>query len=139
MEGNPPPVETLSEEAARDAEIPRDLLFAIVRTMVAAALADGHLADAEKAAIEEHLDDSGLEDEQIARVRKDLVFPASVDELAASTDDPQRRRVLYRFAVLIVQTDEDVSDEELAWLDRFAGALGLSTDEAETLRDEAIG
>lgn len=142
MEGDPPPVETpaeeLTEEAAREAQVPPRLLFAIVRTLVAAALADGHLADEEKAAIEEHLEESGLSEDQLARIRKDLVFPAPPEELASLVDTPEERRALYRFAVLLVQTDQDVASEELAWLDRFAGQLGLGDDEAAALRDEVL-
>lgn len=142
MEGDPPPVETplekLSEEAVREAEVPPELLFAIVRTMVAAALADGHLKDRERAAIEEHLDESGLADEQVARIRKDMVLPATPQELADMVETAEERRALYRFADLIVRTDEDVSSEELAWLDRFARRLEMTEGDAAALQDEAF-
>lgn len=132
-----------SAEAA--AELPRELLFAVVRTMAAAAMADGDMAPEERAALEEHLGDSGLSPEQIGRVRKDLVLPPTPGELAEMVEElPERqaaeaRETLYRAAALIVHADREVSDVETAWLGKLAAELALSPERAEALRTEVFG
>lgn len=150
-----PPLPTSGEEAAGEAatdegdepevEIPRELLFAMVRTMAAAALADGEMASEERSALEEHLDDSGLTDEQIRRVRKDLVLPLTPGELAEMVEDlpesqaADAREMLYRAAALIVRADRQVSDTEATWLGKLASELGLTAEEARTLEAEVFG
>ena len=79
-----------------DDELPPEVTYAVVRTMVAAALADGHLAPEEKAIIQKHLGESGLSEAQTAQVHQDLVLPPGPAELAALAGDaeaqPHRRR-----------------------------------------------
>jgi len=134
-----------SETAERASELPRELLFAVVRTMAAAALADGEMAPEERAALEGHLDDSGLHPEQIQRVRKDLVLPPTPGELAEMVEElpeqqaAEARETLFRAAALIVHADREVSDVETAWLGKLAAELGLSPEQADALRAEVFG
>lgn len=104
---------------------PQELVYAIVRTMVAAALADGEMHAAEKQLIEKRLGESGLSNEQIAQIRKDLVFPAAPEELSRLVADADDKETLYRFGALIVLADDDVADGEKTWLDGLAAELGL--------------
>lgn len=136
-----PPIPTgLGQEPEElEAAVPRHLLFAIVRTMAAAAMADGHLAPQEKAAIQEHLEESGLSAEQIARIERDVEEePAAPAELAALAQGEEERETLYRFATLILRSDERVSPQELDWLDGFAGALSLPEERAAELQREVF-
>lgn len=134
-----------SETAERVPELPRELLFAVVRTMAAAALADGEMAPEERAALEGHLGDSGLTPEQIQRVRKDLVLPPTPGELAEMVEElpeqqaAEARETLFRAAALIVHADREVSDVETAWLGKLAAELGLSPERADALRAEVFG
>jgi uncharacterized membrane protein YebE (DUF533 family) len=128
-----PPVptpESLSDEAAEKAALPSALTFAILRTMVAAAMADGHLAPQERQAIEGQLGQAGLSESQRDRVRRDFDQPASMDELADLSSDPEDRQVMYRFAVLIAHADHSLSADEREWLDGLASALGLDAETA---------
>lgn len=139
----PPPPATGAAAGAEvdelEAAVPRHLLFAIVRTMAAAAMADGHLAPQEKAAIQEHLGESGLSAEQIARIQRDVEGePAAPGELAALARLEGERETLYRFATLILRSDERVSPQELDWLDGFAGALSLPDERAAELHREVF-
>ena len=110
---------------ALEAAVPAELAYAIARTMVAAALADGALDRSELAMVETRLDTSGLAEEQIAQIRRDLVLPPQPAELAALVADADARDAVYRFAGLVILADDDVSDLERAWLDRLASAFDL--------------
>ena len=137
----PPPPPAAIPKMAEAAEIdddrlPRELTYTIVRTMVAAALADGHLADEEKAIIHKHLGESGFSEEQTSQIHKDLVLPPSPAELAALTGDAPAREALYRFGALVVLADQQTSDLERAWLDRLAAAFELTGDRKAALEAE---
>jgi uncharacterized membrane protein YebE (DUF533 family) len=75
--------------------LPNATLYNVVRTMVAAALADGELAVSERDLIEEHLaapsDDGGLLPEQVAQIRRDLVVPPPAAELAGELPEGEDR------------------------------------------------
>jgi uncharacterized membrane protein YebE (DUF533 family) len=136
--------ESAGEGSESAPELPRELLFAVVRTMAAAALADGEMAPEERAALEDHLDDSGLTPEQIGRVRKDLVLPPTPGELAEMVEElpeqqaAEARETLFRAAALIVHADRQVTGVETAWLGKLAAELNLSPEQAESLRDEVF-
>ncbi len=140
----PPPLPGADAPSAGDvsgdasAAPPPEVAYAIVRTMVAAALADGHLAAEEKAIIHKHLGDSNLSDEQTAQIHKDLVLPASPEELAALAGDPEAREALYRFGALVALADQDASDAERAWLERLAAAFGIDGDRRAALEAEVF-
>ncbi len=140
----PPPLPGASDEGAGDvsgdasAELPPEVTYAVVRTMVAAALADGHLAAEEKAIIQKHLGDSGLSEEQTAQIHKDLVLPASPEELAALAGDQEAREALYRFGALVALADEDASDAERRWLERLAAAFEIDGKRRAALEAEVF-
>ena len=139
----PPPVPGASTQPAADTgaeedELPQELTYAIVRTMVAAALSDGNLASEEKSIIQKHLGDSGLSEEQTRQIHSDLVLPPSPDELAAMAAGAEAREALYRFGAVIVLADGDASDLERWWLDRLAAAFELSEEAKATLEKEIL-
>ena len=142
-----PPLPTSgdAEEEEGSAVLPRELLFAVVRTMAAAALADGEMAPEERAALEEHLDESGLDREQIRRVRKDLVLPPTPGELAEMVEElpeqqaAEARETLFRAAALIVHADREVRETETTWLGKLARELNLSPEQADALRAQVFG
>ncbi len=127
----PPPLPPIPGSATEPAaapeeeELPQDVTYAIVRTMVAAALSDGHLAPEEKAMIQKHLGESGLSEAQTSQVHKDLVLPPSPAELAAMSGDAEAREALYRFGALVVLADQQTTDLERGWLERLAEAFEL--------------
>ncbi len=134
----PPPSGSAAEaaEAAGSEELPPEALLPAVRTMVAAALADGELAAEERRLILSRLDESGLPEEAVHQVHQDLVVPPSPAELAGMVADPAARETLYRAAALVVLADRRVSDAERAWLDRLAGAFGFGPEARRRLEDE---
>jgi uncharacterized membrane protein YebE (DUF533 family) len=126
-------------ESHPEASLAPHLLFAVVRTMVAAALADGVLMPSERDRIQEQLGSGELSAEQTAQVRKELVFPATPEELAAMAQADSERALLYRFAALVTRVDAGVSAEEEAWLMRLGAALGLDEARRRALEAELFG
>ncbi len=144
--GAPPPLPAAAQapptgvdEAASAVDPGPEATFAIVRTMVAAALADGHLSPEEKAMIQGRLGESGLAAEQVRQIHQDLVLPPSPAELAAANRDPARREMLFRFAALVTVTDEQLSALERRWLDQLAAAFELSAERQRSLEEETLG
>lgn len=112
-------------EETEEMAVSPELAFAIVRAMVAAALADGHLDEHEKQLIHGRLDDSGLGADRIQQVHRDLVIPPTPAELAGSSTEVAELEAMYRFASAVILVDEKVSDLERSWLDRLATAFGF--------------
>lgn len=104
---------------------PQELVYAIVRTMVSAALADGEMHAAEKQLMEKRLGESGLSAEQVGQIRKDLVIPAAPSALSGLVVDAEDKETLYRFGALVVLADDAVAETEKAWLESLAVALGI--------------
>jgi uncharacterized membrane protein YebE (DUF533 family) len=124
--GAPPPVAgSVAETTGEVADVPPDLLYAILRTMVAAALADGELHAEEKRLLDERLGESGLADSRLAQLRRDLVIPAGPAELAAALPAGEDPEVLARFAVLVAGADRELVEHERAWLRGLEQALRL--------------
>lgn len=136
----PPPLPPLPESAPaaadQEPELPPALTYAVVRTMVAAALADGEMAPAERQAIHRRLEESGLDEDAIRQVHRDLVLPPTPDELARLAPTAEGRQALYRCAAVVVWADGALSDLERGWLDRLAAAFGLTAELGATLEGE---
>lgn len=118
--------------------LPPEVTFPIVRTMIAAALADGRMSPEERVAIQQQLGTSGLSEEQTAQVHHELVLPASPEEIATFAAAPEARAVLYRFAALALTADRACSPAERAWLDRLAAALELAGEIKTELEQETL-
>ncbi len=137
-----PPLPPLRAPAAGKAEpadpdeLPPEALFPAVRTMVAAALADGELGAEERRLILARLDESDLPEAQVHQVHQDLVVPPAPAELAGMVSDPGARETLYRAAALVVLADRQVSDRERTWLESLAEAFGFDPDTRRRLEDE---
>jgi len=138
----PPPLPPLPTPSAATSEPtppippPQELVYAIVRTMVAAALSDGEMHEEEKGLIDNRLGESGFSPEQLSQIHKDLVIPASPAELAGLVATADDREVLYRFGALVVLADDTVTDSEKAWLSSLAAALGIDEARAQTIQSE---
>lgn len=94
----------------------------LVRAMVAAANADGHIDEAERAHITEKLAASGLAADATDFIAKELAAPAGIDALAASAANDAQKAELYAAARLAVSSE---SDAERNYLKSLADRLGL--------------
>jgi uncharacterized membrane protein YebE (DUF533 family) len=116
----PPAPDRILPAAAPAAGAPFEL--ALVRVMVAAAKADGHVDAAEQRAIFESVERAGLDAESKAFVfdllRRDIPF----EEIAAGAATPEQAAELYLAARLAIDPDEAA---ERAWLAALAHRLAL--------------
>jgi uncharacterized membrane protein YebE (DUF533 family) len=106
--------------------------------MVAAALADGHLAAEEKEHIHKHLGSSGLSQEQIGQIHKDLIVPPGHAELSSLVSDRGDKELAYRFGALITLADGDVSELERTWLEQLARAMEITPDRQAQIEAEIL-
>ncbi len=102
-----------SEDDEKKAEI-------ILRAMIHAAKADGHLDDEEKRKITEHLDD--ISEEEANFVRQELQAPLDTQGLIKSIPKGMEEQV-YLMSLLVINLD---SKEEAQYLDQLAKGLNIS-------------
>lgn len=131
-----PPAVAADATAGDAADVPPDLLYAILRTMVAASLADGELHAEEKRLLDERLGESGLSESRLAQLRRDLVIPATPAELAGALPPGEDAEVLARFAVLVAGADRELVAHERVWLQSLERALGLQAGRMAELERE---
>ncbi len=120
--GAAPPPPALPEPALR-----------VVRLMISAAGADGHLGPRERDAILAEARTVGAED----AVARELESPRPLAEIVAGLDDPKLKADLYTLAFGIVRADETVSGGERIYLAQLAHQLGLEPAAVTRLESEA--
>jgi uncharacterized membrane protein YebE (DUF533 family) len=125
----PPPLPGASPSSTVPA-MPAEVLR-LVRLTIAAARADGRLADEERAAILGQARTVGAD----AIVEQEIQSPRSLAEIVAGVPDPSTKEQLYVLAFAVVRADESVSGAERIFLAQLAHALGL--DPTTTARIES--
>lgn len=100
-------------------------LFALnlVRVMIAAARADGHIDEAERAAILGKLKTSGINEDVQAFIDGELSNPVDLDALVAAAMTQEQKVELYTAARLTISPD---TRAERGFLDMLAGRLALA-------------
>lgn len=119
-------------------ELAPALTFAAVRTMISAALSDGHLGAEERDAVEARLSEAELSAEEVDRIHKDLLLPASPRELADLSQDEDDRQLLYQLAVAVVAADGQVLAPERDWLLGLGTAFELSAEAVSALEADVL-
>lgn len=109
--GPPPAV----DPGARDSML-------LIRTMIAAAAADGHIDATERAAILERAISAGLDADSQRTLLAELNAPAGIDVILAGAR-PDLAPAIYGAARLAITVDTEV---ERLWLERLVAGLGLS-------------
>lgn len=95
----------------------------LLRTMIAASLADGHIDDSERLAISGKLNEQGAQLGEAERFLTDeLANPATVDAIAREVASPEQAAEVYITALLAIDPDNSA---ERAFLARLALALKL--------------
>ena len=93
-----------------------------MQAMIAAAAADGRIDDDERARILGRADAAGIDAAGRQFLEAELAAPKSAETIASATR-PALAPDVYGASVLAISLD---TAEERAYLDRLAGALGLS-------------
>lgn len=99
-----------------------DLSLALLRAMIAAAKADGHIDAAEQQKIFGKLDEAGLGMEAKAFVIDEMRKPLNIDAIVADATTPERAIELYTASVLAIDVDDP---SEQAYLAMLAARLKL--------------
>lgn len=99
-----------------------EFALAVVRAMIAAANADGHIDEEERARIHERLIQSGVDDEEGELLRRELANPQDIEALAASVRSDAQKVELYTASRIALQPESPVERDYLA---RLASRLGL--------------
>jgi uncharacterized membrane protein YebE (DUF533 family) len=125
---NPPPLPNIPGATA----VPPDALR-MIRLAIAAASADGTLADQDRAQILEQARASGTEHV----VEYELQNRRPLAEIVAGVADPAQRATLYVLAFGIIRADESVAGSERIFLAQLANQLGLDPATVTKLESDA--
>lgn len=99
-----------------------EFALTLIRAMISAANADGHIDEDERKKISDRLAMSGLGNEAQAFLAQELAEPASIDDLVAATHNEAQRVELFTAARLTIDPNTRV---ERGYLDMLAGKLEL--------------
>lgn len=117
----PPPAN--SEFSVEPAAVKNDFMLSLIRVMIAAARADGHVDDSERARIHDKLALSGLGQDAIAFLEDELSKPVDIDAIVAAASSEAEKVEMFTAARLAIEPD---SRAERGFLDLLAGRLGLA-------------
>jgi len=117
----PPPADT-SFHPSQMPEGETEFALVLIRAMIAAAKADGHIDDEERGKIGDRLALSGMDAEAGQFLNAELANSASMDDLVAAAKTDAQKVELYTASRLAVSTD---TRAERGYLDLLAGRLNL--------------
>jgi uncharacterized membrane protein YebE (DUF533 family) len=107
----------------QDAANSADFALILVRAMIAAARADGHIDDAEREAILGKVKLAGLGADAQAFLEGELANPVDLDAIIAAAETDSQKVELYTASRIAINPD---SRAERGYLDLLAGRLGLA-------------
>jgi uncharacterized membrane protein YebE (DUF533 family) len=110
------------------------LATGLLKAMIAAAKADGHVTPDERARIDGQLANLGLEDEAAALIAAELDAPLDVDRIAALARSDAEAAQIYAVSLLAIDPD---NAEEKAYLAALARRLNLDASLVDSLHAEA--
>ncbi len=106
----------------------------LLKAMLAAAKADGHIDEKEQSAVDAYLQKLNLDPEALHFVKDEIGKPVSAREVAAGADSPAAAAEIYLTSLLAIDID---NDQERAYLDELARELKLSPELASELLKQA--
>lgn len=116
----PPPKD--SPFSTEPQAVSNDFALSLVRAMIAAAKADGHIDVQERSRIMDKVHLSGLGSEAEAFIEAELAKPIDLDTLVASAKTEEQKVEIYTASRLTIEPD---TRTERGYLDMLAGRLGL--------------
>jgi uncharacterized membrane protein YebE (DUF533 family) len=94
----------------------------LLKAMIAAAKADGHIDDTEMADINQQIAALGLTGDIAGFVQAEIASPATFEELAALSNDPETGAEIYLISTMVINKENEA---ERAYLDALAKVLEL--------------
>lgn len=123
--GTPPPPKDTAFEGGATPQAQSDLSQALLRAMIAAAKADGHIDADEQRRIFGFLDQLDLDTEAKAYVMDELRAPLDVDAVAKAATSPEIAAELYAASLLVI---DEQNAAETGYLAMLAARLQLPED-----------
>ncbi|GAB2720527.1 tellurite resistance TerB family protein [Halomonas garicola] len=117
-----------------DGDVQERRSLELLKAMIMAARADGHIDEQEQALISGQIEDMGADEELNRWVEQTLEAPLDAEALASEADSPQAAREMYLVSVAVV---DEQNPMERAWLDQLGSALGLGDDVTAELERQA--
>ncbi|TKT77524.1 tellurite resistance TerB family protein [Aquamicrobium sp. LC103] len=117
-----PPPEDTSFHPAQAPQGEAEFALVIVRAMIAAARADGHIDDAERSKIADRLGQSGVGSDAEKFLLAELEKPVDLDDLIASAKTEAQKVELYTASRIAIEPE---TRAERGYLDLLAGRLSL--------------
>tara|TARA_R110002020_G_scaffold84230_12_gene208820 strand:- start:4991 stop:5689 length:699 start_codon:yes stop_codon:yes gene_type:complete len=111
-----------SEFSAEPAAVTDDFALSLVRVMIAAARADGHVDDAERSRIHDKLALAGLGQDAMDFLDNELAKPVDMDAIVRSASTEAQKVEMFTAARLTIDPE---TRAERGFLDLLAGRLGL--------------
>jgi len=108
--------------------------MALLKAMIAAAKADGHIDAAEGAKIEDLMTKLDLESATAKLIKEELSKPLDPKDIAASADTPEAAAEIYLTSLLVIG---EVNEKERAYLDQLAEYLKIPKDLAQQMETQA--
>ncbi len=121
------PIDELAEPAANTRS------ESIVRAMIMAAKADGHIDANERKVITAQLENLGLEDDITSFLLNELDKPMNLESIAAEADSPEAAAEIYLASAMVVDFAETAERE---YMDSLATALKIDPVLARNLESE---
>ena len=117
------------------AQLPSSLASArsehVIKAMISAARADGHIDAEEQARIKERINAMNLEKDVAEFLLEEMSAPHDVSRIAALADSPEAAAEMYVASTMVIDGE---GDTEKAYLRELAGALNLSDELVESLQ-----
>ena len=107
--------------------------LALLKAMIAAAKADGHIDAAEGVKIEGLMTKLDLESATAKLIKEELSKPLDPKDIAASADTPEAAAEIYLTSVLVIGV---VNENERAYLDQLAEYLKIPKDLAQQMETQ---
>ena len=126
------PVNKLDEGAANTRSL------TLLKAMIAAAKADGHIDAGEMWDINQKISDFGLSGDVAGFVQAEIASPTTPAQFAELAENPEIAAEIYLISSMLIDKDNAM---ESAYLDELAAALALPADllaELEKAKDEAV-
>lgn len=108
--------------------------LALLKAMIAAAKADGHIDEAERLRIERQLGSLALDPETVNFFKQELARPLSVKDVTAGADSPEAAAEIYLASLVVI---DEKSENERAYLRELAAELKLAPDLVSMLEAQA--
>jgi uncharacterized membrane protein YebE (DUF533 family) len=108
--------------------------FALLKAMVAAAKADGHIDAAERQRIEDRLSALALDADTLTFFRGELEKPLDAKAVAAAADSPTAAAEIYLASLLML---DEQNDQERTYLENLANELRLAPELVAAIQHQA--